>query len=248
MSGDRGALQESASGEHPTPPALDGPTPSADPPHGTSAPRLAAAGALRRLGHALVSRQVPDSVLRRVAAEAEQLTEALATMPARRQAVDVATRALFSPRDPAGLAGSHFPDCVVTGAATPRGMDARVERRGDEGVLTVTLGAAFEGAPGRAHGGVVAALLDEAMGVVLSIVATPAYTGRLTVTYRAPTPLQVPLEFRARLVERQGRKLHITAEGRDGDTVVAEASAVFIAVDVQHFASGGGGARRHQAN
>ena len=77
------------------------------------------------------------------------------------------------------------------------------------------------------------------MGVVLSIIGTFAYTGRLTVTYRAPTSLQVPLEFRARLVERQGRKLHISAEGRHGDTVVAEAKALFIAVDQQHFASGG---------
>jgi hypothetical protein len=48
----------------------------------------------------------------------------------------------------------------------------------------------------------VAALFDEAMGFVLSINCTPAFTGRLTVTYRAPVPIGVPLEFRARLTSR----------------------------------------------
>ncbi len=203
---------------------------------GPSSARLAAATALRRLGHALVARQVPDDVLERIATRVDQLTDRLQAMAPRQRP---APTDLFTGSAANGPSPSHFPDCVVTGAANPMGMDARVERRGREGVLTATLGAAFEGAPGRAHGGVVAALLDEAMGVVLSIVGTPAYTGRLTVTYRAPTPLQVPLEFRARLLERQGRKLHIAAEGRHGDTVIAEAKALFIAVDPQHFASGG---------
>ena len=71
-----------------------------------------------------------------------------------------------------------------------------MRREGDEAVLTVTLGSAFEGAPGRAHGGVVATLIDEAMGMVLHIVGTPAFTGRLTVNYRAPTPLNEHLEDR----------------------------------------------------
>ena len=47
----------------------------------------------------------------------------------------------------------------------------------------MTLGAAFEGA-GAGAGGVVAALFDEAMGFVLSIACTPAYTGKLEVIAR----------------------------------------------------------------
>ena len=92
------------------------------------------------------------------------------------------------------------------------GIAARLWREGEEAVCQVTLGPAFEGAPGRAHGGVVAALFDETMGLVLSISSTPAFTGRLTVTYRAPTPLGEPLEVRARLAGRTGRKMTITAE------------------------------------
>jgi acyl-coenzyme A thioesterase PaaI-like protein len=107
-------------------------------------------------------------------------------------------------------------------------------------VLHATLGDAFEGAPGRAHGGIVAALFDEAMGFVLSIACTPAFTGRLSVTYRAPVPLGVPLEFRARLTRRDGRKLLMAGEARHGDTLLAQADSLFVAVDSKRFAAGQG--------
>jgi acyl-coenzyme A thioesterase PaaI-like protein len=99
----------------------------------------------------------------------------------------------------------------------------------------VTLGAAFEGAPGRAHGGIVAALIDETMGLVLSISSTLAFTGRLTITYRAPTPLGVRLQTRARLDSRSGRKLIITAELKADDLLLAQAEGLFIAVEPEHF-------------
>ena len=57
-----------------------------------------------------------------------------------------------------------FSDSIVAGAANPMGLAARLWRDGDVACMQVTLGKAFEGAPGRAHGGVVAALLDEVMG------------------------------------------------------------------------------------
>jgi len=72
---------------------------------------------------------------------------------------------------------------------------------------------------------------------VLSIHATPAYTGRLTVTYRAPTPLGVELEMRARLRSRHGRKLRIDAVARHGTAVIAQGEGLFIAVDPERFGS-----------
>jgi acyl-CoA thioesterase FadM len=84
----------------------------------------------------------------------------------------------------------------------------------------------------------VAALFDEAMGFVLSITCTPAFTGRLTVTYRAPVPVGVPLEFRARLTGRDGRKLLMAAEAHHGEVLLAEAEALFVAVDPERFAAG----------
>jgi acyl-coenzyme A thioesterase PaaI-like protein len=124
----------------------------------------------------------------------------------------------------------HFPDCIVSGPANPMGIGITVHRDGDEAVARVRLGPAFEGAPGRAHGGVVAAIFDDTMGFVLTIHSVPAYTGRLTVSYLAPTPVGDELEFRARLVRRERRKLFIEGEARhDGDRI-AEGSGVFVAI------------------
>jgi acyl-coenzyme A thioesterase PaaI-like protein len=146
--------------------------------------------------------------------------------------------AVFVVPPPDGRGRTNFPDDIVTGKANPLGMAADITRQGDVAVLRTTLGPAFEGAPGRAHGGTVAALMDEVMGFVLSIHATPAYTGRLTITYRAPTPLGVEIEMRAWLHSREGRKLQIEADAHHGTTLLAHAEALFITVNPEDFAAG----------
>lgn len=206
-------------------------------PH-TSEARLDLAATLRRLGNALVAHQPDDGVLAAVTRAVDAVVPLVEAAPARPHSFAEHGPAIFTGpvRDGTGGAPSNaFPDCVVSGHANPMGIDARLWREGDEAVCQVTLGAAFEGAPGRAHGGVVAALIDETMGLVLSIAATPAFTGRLTVTYRAPTPLGEPLEVRARLAGREGRKITIRAELRSGDRLLAQGEGLFIAVEPEHF-------------
>ena len=200
--------------------------------------RLAAAAELRRLGHALVSHEVDDSTLDQLAHAATSFTTEIEAGPARVRAPFDMVREVFVVPPRQGGGRSSFAHSIVTGDANPLGMAADVQREGEEAVLRTTLGPAFEGAPGRAHGGAVAALFDEVMGFVLSVHATTAYTGSLTVTYRAPTPIGVELELRSRLRSRHGRKLRIVAEARHGDTLVAEADGLFIAVDPERFAQG----------
>jgi acyl-coenzyme A thioesterase PaaI-like protein len=220
--------------------ALDG-----DGPDGPGLPvspaRLEAAAVMRRLGHAIVGHDIDDAVFDQMRSTVEGLLAQVEASPVRQRPTLNMDRDLFVVPPPQGGArGSHFTDCIVTGAANPMGVAAQVLRDGDDAVLRSTLGDAFEGAPGRAHGGVVAALFDEVMGFVLSITCTPAFTGRLTVTYRAPVPIGVPLEFRARLTGREGRKLLMAGEARHGYTVLAEAEALFVAVDPERFAAGQG--------
>jgi acyl-coenzyme A thioesterase PaaI-like protein len=196
---------------------------------------------MRRLGHAIVGHDIDDAVFDQMRSTVEGLLAQVEASPVRQRPTLNMDRDLFVVPPPQGGArGSHFTDCIVTGAANPMGVAAQVLRDGDDAVLRSTLGDAFEGAPGRAHGGVVAALFDEVMGFVLSITCTPAFTGRLTVTYRAPVPIGVPLEFRARLTGREGRKLLMAGEARHGYTVLAEAEALFVAVDPERFAAGQG--------
>lgn len=212
---------------------------AADHPLRVSPQRIRAATALRALGHAIVAHDAADDELDAVATWAEQARQRIEASPRRQRPIGAMKTAQFSGLPPAGEPLDHFPDCVVSGKANPLGIAITAVQEGDEAVARVVLGPAFEGAPGRAHGGVVAAVFDDTLGYVLLMERTPAYTGRLSVTYRAPTPVNVPLEFRARLVERRGRKLTITGEARHGDTLVAEAEGLFIAVDLERFAAGG---------
>ena len=200
--------------------------------------RISAATALRRLGHAIVGHQVSDEVFDRVTRAIDNLLPTIEAGAPRSRPVDDMKRRLFE--TPPGDGGSmdHFPDCVVSGAANPMGIAITVHRQGDDAVATVTLGAAFEGAPQRAHGGIVASIFDDTMGFVLSMVQTPAFTGRLSVSYLAPTPLGVEITFRSRLRDRDGRKLTIEGEAYHGDTRFAEAEGLFISIPADRFAPG----------
>jgi len=203
--------------------------------------RIEAATALRRLNHALMAHRADLATLAEITAIAETMASSLEGQPARihpfkatadfsmpePHAEDEAPKALFS-------------DSVVSGKANPMSIGASLWKDGDEALMRVTLGPAFEGAPGRAHGGVMAALIDELMGQVLGIIGTPAFTGRLTVTYRNPTPLGVELVGRARATEWRGRKISMTAEVYAGDTLIAESEALFISVNPEQFTSGAG--------
>jgi len=86
-----------------------------------------------------------------------------------------------------------------------------------------------EGPPGCAHGGHVAWFFDQAFGhhVVSQQIGGP--THRLEVVYRRLTPLQKELDYEIRTDRIDGRKIFADGVLRDGDVVVAEAKALFVA-------------------
>lgn len=198
--------------------------------------RARAAAALRRFGHALHTRDADGELLERVARAADAVTAEVEQAPRRHRDLGLMKRRMWVEPIADGQRIDHFDDCFVSGTWNPLGIGVHVVREGDDAVARVTLGPAFEGAPGRSHGGIVAAIFDDVLGCVLRIISTPAYTGELTVRYLAPTPIGEELTFRARLVERDGRKLDIEGEasvdGEDGQPVVVATSAArFIAID-----------------
>lgn len=73
------------------------------------------------------------------------------------------------------------------------------------------LGDAFEGPPGHVHGGVSAALLDEAMGMAVWSAGYPVVLVNLNTSYEAPLPLHRLISVQARLLRVEGRK--VFAEG-----------------------------------
>lgn len=144
------------------------------------------------------------------------------------------------PRSPDGAPGNALPphssQCMGCGPDNSAGLAMAVRREGDDVVCDQTFDARQGGAPGLAHGGAVAAACDDLFGFVLYLVAEPAVTRTLEVGYRRPVRLGITHHIRARLEHREGRKLHLTAEGTDPDGVVCfEARAVFVVVELEHF-------------
>jgi acyl-coenzyme A thioesterase PaaI-like protein len=85
------------------------------------------------------------------------------------------------------------------------------------------------------HGGVLAALIDEAMGLVVAMQRVLAFTAQLDISFRSPVPLLRPVTVRARLERRDGRKFTVAAVVTDGETVLSDATALFISVDPEKF-------------
>jgi acyl-coenzyme A thioesterase PaaI-like protein len=200
--------------------------------------RARVATALRELGHEFVAREPGDRELEILADGVERMLASLRAEPLRRRAIPLGDLDAYRMPVPAEGAVTHhelFADSVVSGHANPMGLGADLWREGDTAVMRVTLGKAFEGAPGRSHGGVVAALIDETMGVVMGIHDALGFTAQLDITYLAPTPINEPITARAWLERRDGRKMHSRATVQAGDVVVAEASALFITVATREF-------------
>ena len=134
---------------------------------------------------------------------------------------------------------AHHANCFGCGPDNPAGLHLQMHHDGRRVHAQLTLDHRHEGSPGYAHGGTVAAALDDLFGGVLVMLVQPAVTAKLTVDYRAPVRLGRPLALTAWADRVQGRKLHLKATMHDDDRLVAEADARFLAVSMDHFASSG---------
>ena len=97
----------------------------------------------------------------------------------------------------------------------------------------VTLGKPYEGPAGVVHGGVVASLFDHMLARVVRAVGRGGMTAELTVSYRRPVRLGVPLVVTAKIGDADGRRTtaraRIVAEDDPG-TTLAEAEGMFVSL------------------
>jgi uncharacterized protein (TIGR00369 family) len=118
--------------------------------------------------------------------------------------------------------GVDDPDnaCFGCSASNPRGLGLRFERAGPEAVETRYVAAEeLCGRRGVVHGGVQAALLDEAMGFAAhaALGEIDLATVDLSLRYRRPTPTGEPLRIRAQLVRSEDRDVWLRGEIRDAE-------------------------------
>ncbi|MGN0065935.1 MAG: PaaI family thioesterase [Nocardioides sp.] len=188
----------------------------------TSEPRPdgldAAAAAVRRLSDSLL--RLGESTPYDLDTLTKQLQSLADEVDAHRPAEDERMREMWRDRprhDPAtGPQNPVAPPLVVHGLA-----DGSV--RGE-----VTLGIAYQGQPGMAHGGISALMLDHALGFANGWAGIGGMTARLTLNYKRPTPLFVPLTVRALQTRVEGRKIWCEAYLEHDGELLVSAEALFI--------------------
>jgi len=180
--------------------------------------------ALRRLLDAAVQTGAEPAVLSAAAAAIDEVTARLA---------GPVVRPDFSTEP--GSYRSHM--SLVGGLSHPIApqLDIAVHEHGGAGEVVV--GKLFEGGPGLVHGGVVALLIDHAMGCVAARPDRPAMTVRLALRYLRPTPLGVPLTVSVSLDQVAGRQLHLSATIAARGDITVEAEAVFLALTSENLAT-----------
>jgi acyl-coenzyme A thioesterase PaaI-like protein len=205
---------------------VDGHGPDATHPPGPELERLT--NAVRRVVNQIVLTAATPDQLTRAAEQIEAVADALAPVtPAWMPAV----RAFFTSDDP----HEFFPFSPQIGLYNALAPPIRV--RVVDGVVhgEGNLDAAYEGPPGCVHGGVIASLFDELLGIANIIAGVGAMTGTLTIRYRSPTPLKTDLTFTARHLGVDGRKVRAEGTIHAGDRLCAECEGVFIMVDASKF-------------
>jgi uncharacterized protein (TIGR00369 family) len=94
-----------------------------------------------------------------------------------------------------------FHQCFGCGPSHPRGLRIRRFRKDGGVVSPIVIAPEYAGPPGAAHGGIVAAYMDEVLaGAVTERVGRSGVTGELTVRYVRPVPTALPLVGRAQAV------------------------------------------------
>ena len=125
----------------------------------------------------------------------------------------------------------------LVGDSNPSVPRLRMHAEGDTAVGTITFDDSCVGAPGWAHGGLVAAAFDQIMGYRLICDGLAVVTGRLTVDFLAPTRLHVPVRYEAVRIRSGERSVHVDARALCNGAEIAKATGIFVQVPPETFES-----------
>ena len=126
--------------------------------------------------------------------------------------------------------------CFVCGPHNASGMKLKfiLDENRQIFVCRFRLGKRYTGPPGHCHGGIIASILDDAMGKVNKLHQVVALTREMTVEYLKPVPLNKSLRVEGREIKRAGRT-HVNAAEilNEKNQILARSRGVFIAIDAE---------------
>jgi len=120
--------------------------------------------------------------------------------------------------------------CFACGQLNPGGLRLDFEVSRDRAEARYTALQRHQGYDGLLHGGVVTALLDEAMGWAIFHQGIWGVTAKINVSFRQPVPIGEDLRVVGEIARDRGRVIetHGTVARADDGTVLAEADATFL--------------------
>lgn len=192
-------------------------------------PRTHIARALRDLCASWLERDLDATSTVAFARKLDELHGMLASTP-RRERFSPSVEEIFLAPRPDGASLDDVPDSIVSGSENPLGLGLEIRRDGEAAVARMRLGPTYMGPPGRVHGGVLAAILDDLTRANLLVLGVPAFTARLEVNFRAAAPIGALLVFRSQLERRDRRKIHVALEVRDDGGLVADGNALLVTI------------------
>jgi uncharacterized protein (TIGR00369 family) len=133
------------------------------------------------------------------------------------------------------MSGVPFDDgnCFACGPANPIGMHLVFDRDGesDEVIARATLAPHYQGWRGIAHGGIVMALLDEAMAHAAGFAGHRGVTATVSVRFRKPVRLERPIVVRGRVTWQRRNVLGVEGNIFDEDgALLARAEGSFVSL------------------
>jgi acyl-coenzyme A thioesterase PaaI-like protein len=145
---------------------------------------------------------------------------------------EVAADPDWTPVTPFQLEGGK--ESFVSGDPEGSRLRVRYFRRGSDGRLVgrAWFGPGTQGPPGHAHGGSIAAVLDEAMGAAAWMGGHRAVAAHLATNFKRMLPLGTDTVLEAWVDRVEGRKVWTLARLLDSDLqLYADAEALFVILD-----------------
>jgi uncharacterized protein (TIGR00369 family) len=120
-------------------------------------------------------------------------------------------------------------NCFACGGENPIGMRLQIELGDGTARTTWTVGDDYVGWSDKAHGGIIATLLDEVMAWAPSSFDSWAVTAEMTVRFRSPGTPGEELRAEGRVVERRRRIYEVRGEVRGPDgRLIAEGTGRYL--------------------
>jgi len=184
--------------------------------------------ALKDASLATTALDAPAETLRGLADQAESLVAALARVSSNGDGT--------WPFAAYGPGPTDLPFNPVSGPFNPTAPAVAFSTEGEAPrhlVARVRFTQLYEGPPSFVHGGWIAAMFDQALGVANHVNELGGLTASLTTRYRRPTPINTELRFEAWPVQIDDRKVLTHGECRHNGELLTECDGVFVRMDAR---------------